>query len=108
MAKRRTQKLAGTHSLVGTWQDADQDYGSMVQFTIRASGGSFKVTGVDTHDGERLSISKVRWDGRVLRFTSLVPSTRHRGEYAFEAVSSSEVLIRYTVAERWIRSEPTM
>jgi hypothetical protein len=95
------------HPLVGTWKDADEDYGSGVQFTISAAGATFEVAGMDTSDGEALSISNVDWDGRVLRFDSFVPSTRHRVEYTIEVTSPSEVLIRYTRSERWIRAHPT-
>jgi hypothetical protein len=95
------------HPLVGTWRDADDDYGSTVQFTIRAAGATFEVAGLDTSDGEQLSISNVCWDGRVLRFDSFVPSTDHRVEYAFEVTLPSEVLVRYTKSERWVRANPT-
>jgi hypothetical protein len=95
------------HPLVGTWEDADDDYGSRIQFTIRAAGAAFEVAGLDTSDGEQLSISNVCWDGRVLRFDSFVPSTGHRVDYAFEVTSPSEVLVRYTKSERWVRANPT-
>lgn len=95
------------HPLLGTWRDADDDYGSTIQFTIRTAGDTFEVDGLDTSDGEQLSISNVGWDGRVLRFESFVPSTGHRVEYTFEVTSSSEVLVRYTISERWIRANQT-
>jgi hypothetical protein len=81
--------LKNGHPLVGTWKDADEDHGASVQFVIRAVGANFAVSGLDTHDGEKLSISNVRWDGRVLRFDSLVPSTRIQVEYALEVTSPS-------------------
>src|SRR5216684_5845970 len=94
------------HPLVGTWRDVDDDYGSRIQFTIRTAGEAFEVAGLDTSDGEQLSISNVCWDGRVLRFDSFVPSTDHRVECAFEVTSSSEVLVCYTRSERWVRADP--
>jgi hypothetical protein len=95
------------HPLVGTWRDADEDYGTSIRFTVRAVGANFEVSGQDTHDGEQLLISNVHWDGRVLRFDSFVPSTGHQVEYVFEVTSPSEVMIRYTRCERWIRADPT-
>ena len=92
------------HPLVGTWRDPDEDYGSRIQFTIRPASAAFEVAGVDTSDGEQLSISNVCWDGRVLRFDSFVPSTDHRVQYAFEVASPSEVLVCYTRSERWVRA----
>ena len=99
-------RLKSGHPLVGTWRDADEDHGSSVQITIRAAGADFEVSGVDASDGERLSISNVRWDGRVLQFDSFVPSTGHRVEYALEVTSPSEVLIRHAQCERWIKTKP--
>jgi hypothetical protein len=91
------------HPLVGTWRHPDKDYGSGVQFTIRAAGNAFEVEAVDTHDGESLAISNVKWDGQVLRFDSLTPSTAHHVSYAIEVTAPSEILIRYTLSERWVR-----
>jgi hypothetical protein len=103
MAKIVTPKAG--HPLVGTWRDACGDIGSSVQFTVHAAGAIFEVTGLDTRDGEILSISNVRWDGRVLGFDSVVPSTGHQVAYVFEVVSPSEILVRYTTSERWIRAD---
>ena len=100
-------RLKTGHPLVGTWKDADAKYGASVQFTIRAVGAAFAVSGIDTSDGEKLSISNIRWDGRVLRFDSFVPSTGVQVEYVFEVTLPSEILIRYTRCERWIRVDPT-
>jgi hypothetical protein len=100
-------QLKRGHPLIGTWRDGDEELGSSVRFTISASGAGFEVAGVDTIDSEDLVIANVRWDGRVLRFDALVPSNGHRVEYAFELISASEVLVRYTTSERWHRSEPS-
>ena len=99
--------LKSGHLLIGTWRDADEDLGTSVQFTIRAAGSTFEVAGVDTSDGEMLSISNVRWDGRILSFDSAVQSTGHHVGYAFEVISPSEVLVRYTTSERWVRVDTT-
>ena len=98
-------RLKSGHPLVGTWRDAAVDVGTSVQFTVRPNGETFQVAGVDSGDGEVLRISNVRWDGRVLRFESTVPSTDHHVEYAFELISPSEILVRYTTSERWIRAD---
>lgn len=99
--------LKSGHPLVGTWRDADEDLGTSVRFTIRAAGSTFAVAGVDTSDGEILWISNVRWDGRILSFDSTVPSNGHRVGYTFEVISPSEVMVRYTTTERWIRADTT-
>jgi hypothetical protein len=97
----------GMHPLVGTWKDADENLGTSVQFTIGAAGSSFEVAGVDTSDGEILSISNVRWDGQHLSFESTVPSTGHHVGYALKVISPSEVMVRYTMSERWVRADTT-
>jgi hypothetical protein len=90
------------HALLGTWRDPDVD-GLTVLFSVTAAGDTFDVQGLDTSDGEKLVISDVRWDGSVLTFVSLVPSTAHRVEYEFETVTQSEVIVRFTNTERWVR-----
>ena len=92
--------LTAGHPVVGTWRDADEHYGSRVQFTIHPAGATFEITALDNGDGEQLSISNVRWDGRVLCFDGFVPSTGHRAEYAFQVMSPSEVQIRSAHYER--------
>ena len=99
--------LKSGHPLIGTWRDADEDLGTSVQFTIRTAGSSFDVAGVDTRDGEMLSISNVRWDGRILSFDGTVQSTGHHVGYAFEVISPTEVLVRYTTSERWVGADTT-
>jgi len=94
-------RLTASHSLVGTWRDSDLESGTTVQFTVARVGMQFEVRGVDTSDGEQLTISNVKLDGRVLTFVSLVPSTSHRIEYAFELITPSEVRVRYTATEQW-------
>jgi hypothetical protein len=88
-------------------RDADDELGSSVQFTIRAAGATFEVAGVDTGDGEALSISNVRWDARILSFDSTVQSAGHQVQYVFAVISPSEVLVRYTTSERWVRVDTT-
>ena len=99
--------LKAGHPLVGTWRDAAGDIGSSVRFTVRAAGATFEVTGLDTSDREILVISNVRWDGRVLSFDSMLRSTGHQVAYGFEVMSPSEILVRYTTSERWIRADTT-
>jgi hypothetical protein len=95
--------LSTGHPLVGTWRDSDADWGTTVQFTIKPVAARFEVRGVDTADGEQLAISNVEWDGRILNFISVVPSRNRRIECTFELVSPSEVTVRYTATDRWVK-----
>jgi hypothetical protein len=90
------------HPLVGTWRDEDPD-GSFLRFVVRPAGSGFDVRAVDTSDGEEIEISKVRWDGRVLRFTAFAPSSGRLSDYEMKAVSPSEISLRLSYAESWVR-----
>lgn len=90
------------HPLVGTWRDQDPD-GSFVRFTVRAAGSGFDVRAFDTSDGEEIEISNVTWDGRVLRFSAFVPSSERWSDYEMKVVSPSEILLRLSYAEPWVR-----
>jgi hypothetical protein len=94
--------LNSRHPLVGSWRDGDPD-GSTVRFVIRASGAAFDVRVVDTHDGEEIDVSKVTWDGQVLRFSTLVRSSGRRADYEVRSISPSEVSLRLSYAEPWVR-----
>jgi hypothetical protein len=104
MAEIVTLKLG--HPLVGTWRHSDPEHGTMVQFVISAAGAGFHVRATDRSDDEELSVSDVRWDGRVLGFTTTTPSTGHRVEYVVELVTPNEVAVAYTCREQWIRVRP--
>ena len=96
-------RLKHSHPLVGTWRHSDKEFGTSVQFTVLAAGEGFDVRGVDTADEEPLVVSDVRWDGRVLRFATDVPSTGHRVDYAIEVESPNELRVAYTCREQWVR-----
>jgi hypothetical protein len=98
-------RLTRGHPLVGTWRASDEEYGTTVRFTISGAAAGFNVWGTDTSDGEELAISGVDWDGRVLRFVSVVPSNGHRVEYAIEVASPGQATVRYTCSEQWLRAE---
>jgi hypothetical protein len=89
-------------ALEGTWRP-DTEGWSTVQFTVRAGRSLPTVTAVDTHDGERLRVSRVSWDGRVLRFRVLTPSTKWAVDHEWHAGSKSTAKVRYTLTETWTK-----
>jgi len=97
--------LLSRHVLIGTWRDSDHEIGSSIRFTVAASGAGFSVRAVDTYDGEELQISDVRWNGHVLHFTCLVPSTGRLTNYEMEGRSPSEVVLRIAYTEGWQKAE---
>ncbi len=93
--------LAG-HPLVGTWRTEDPD-DLMARFVVRAGPRGFVVSGLDTHGGEPFVISDVSWDGKVLRFVSLMESTSHRVEHEFSVLDRDRIHHRFTLVEQWVR-----
>lgn len=74
------------HPLVGTWQEVENPISeTSVIYRIAVVAGHFVITGIDESDGTKLTISKVRWDGAALYFTSVYPPTRRRVEHVFRA-----------------------
>jgi len=90
------------HPLVGTWRDPDGD-GSTVRFAVRAAGSTFDVRVVDKLDGEEIEVSNVKWDGEVLRFSTFVRSSGRQADYEMQSTSPSEVSLRLSYAEPWVR-----
>ena len=58
---------------------------------------------VDTLDGEQIEASKVAWDGNVLRFSTFVRSSGRYADYQMSSTSASEVSLRVSYAEPWVR-----
>jgi hypothetical protein len=94
--------LNSRHPLAGSWRDGDPD-GSTIRFVVRATGAAFDVRVVDTHDGEEIEVSKVTWNGQVLRFRTFVPSSGRQAKYEMQSISPSEVSLRLSYAEHWVR-----
>ena len=68
-------------ALIGSWwhiarADAE-DY--LAEYTISVEKDAPVVTARDLGDGEEFVISEISWDGVVLRFKSVVPSTGREG-----------------------------
>ena len=95
--------LSFRHALIGTWVHPDD---SSVEYTVSALGNVCVVSGVDTIDGEAFVISDVSWDGRELRFTSLMPSTQYELRHVFRVHSEVEVEHEWQRVERWRKKAP--
>jgi hypothetical protein len=97
-------------SLVGTWRHAaprdSDDYLSEYVVAIEASAPL--VSGHDLSDGERFVISQVHWDGSVLSFHSLMPSTGREGRNEFRLLANGDVESRFafTLVEPLHRAAP--
>jgi hypothetical protein len=92
-------RLTTKHPLTGVWAPTD----STARYTIRAMGATFEVSAVDGHDGEELIVSGVQWDGTVLQFVSLCPSTNWKVEHSVRVTPGGGIEHRYTHDDPWIR-----
>lgn len=97
--KRRTNKNSlrqvhsAPHSLVGTWEEAQNAADATpVVYTIALKGSSIVIGGVDESDGTALRISGVSWDGRQLRFNSLYPPTNHKASHVFRLTTKDRAI----------------
>lgn len=89
-------------SLLGTWEPDNDGY-STVRFTLRAGRTRPLVSAVDTHDGERLRVSDVDWDGEALRFRIYTPSTGWSVDHEWRSIGRAKAEVRYTLTEAWTK-----
>ena len=85
--------------LVGRWQSSDEHIS--VLFTIDKTDKGFRVQAIDESDGERLIVSKVKWNGRVLAFETLTPSNKWRTRNRLRLISKTKAIHELTYWEPW-------
>jgi hypothetical protein len=87
------QRGSASHSLVGTWEEAQNPVDATpVVYTIALRSSTIVVSGLDESDGKRLRISGVSWDGRQLRFKSLYPPTKHKASHVFRLTAKHRAM----------------
>src|SRR5690242_14225931 len=84
-------------SLVGKWQ-ANEAYRPVV-FTIERGASGFRVQAIDQSDGEKLLVSRVKWDGKVLSFETLTPSNKWRTKNRLKVISKTKAIHELTFWE---------
>ena len=99
MADEKKMKLDQRHPLVGTWITDDED--SNVALVIKVVQGRFRVTGFCRSDGECLKITKVDWDGKMLSFETVMPSTGCKTRQAMRPRPDGKVELELTYWEIW-------
>lgn len=86
-------------ALIGSWVHAapwDSDDYYLAEYSIALRAGRPVVSAVDLNDGEKLKITKVTWDGKWLRFSSLMPSTGRVGVNEFRLNKNGTLESRFT------------
>jgi hypothetical protein len=85
----------------GRWKVAGGQIG--IVFDIKPFGKSFRIKAHDESDGEKLLISKIKWDGKTLSFETLTPSTKWRTKNRLTCISEKEITHELTHWEKWER-----
>ena len=85
-------RVSSNHALVGIWEQEPNPGGTTsVVYTIFVERGRFLVQGKNEEDGEALEISRIRWDGQSLHFTTVFPPTRHKAKHVLTALSKRKM-----------------
>jgi hypothetical protein len=88
----RRIRINPNHALVGTWEQAQNPiHVTTAVFTVSTERGRFRVTGLDESEGAAYEISNIRWDGKVLRLTSLFPPTNHKATNALRLTGEGQL-----------------
>jgi hypothetical protein len=91
---------------VGRWQNADEGFGVVLEIAKTAKG--YRVRAFDNFDSEELVVSKIKWDGNVLRFETYVPSTKYRTKNSLNLVSRTKLVQELTFWEKWKKMTTSM
>jgi len=77
---------------VGTWEQEPNLGGTTtVVYTILVEQGKFLVSGKDEEDGASLEVSRIKWDGKSLRFITVFPPTGHKSEHVVRALPKGKM-----------------
>ena len=90
--------LTFRHPLIGTWFLNDD---TAIEYTVSALGDTCTVSGIDLSDGEEFIITEVSWNGKELRFKTLMPSTQYELRHILRVRSDCEVEHEWTRVETW-------
>ncbi len=81
------------NKIVGEWLHSDplnsDDY--LAAYKISGTADNPMVNAYDTFDNEKFIISNIQWDGEILSFESLMPSTRRKGINKFRVVDENTI-----------------
>ena len=95
------QRLVGSWRHPTPWDSADY----LTEYAISVVDGCPVVAARDLNDGEEFIISQVHWDGAILRFHSLLPSTGREGvnEFSLAPAGALQSRFTFTVVEEFHR-----
>ena len=89
---RRGARVNSNNALVGTWEQEPNPGGTTtVAYTILVEQGKFVVSGKDEEDGVSLDVSRIKWDGKSLGFTTVFPPTGHKSKHVVRALPKGKM-----------------
>jgi|SRR5215469_15685176 len=89
---RHGARVNSNNGLVGAWEQEPNPGGTTtVVYTIRVEQGKFIVTGKDEEDGASLEVSRIKWDRKTLRFTTVFPRTGHKSKHVVRALPKGKM-----------------
>src|SRR5258708_33299099 len=92
--------------LVGRWRASGGEIAVLFDIDKLATG--FRIEATDESDGERLIVSKVSWDGKVLSFETRTPSNNWRTKNRLKLISKTKACHELTHWEPWEKIPPKM
>ena len=77
-------------------------------YEIGGTSTNPEVTAWDTVDNESFEVSQINWNGQVLSFETLMPSTKRRGINRFKLLDDDNIEseFTFTVVETMHRETP--
>jgi hypothetical protein len=99
-----------SHPLVGTWEQVDNRFHkTSVVYEIKFVDGKPVVSAWDELDGQLLEVSRVKWNGERLHFTTLYSPTRYKARHVLQFMGRLRASHRVGSAnEVWKRRSRTM
>jgi hypothetical protein len=100
MPKDRRSGVQSARPLVGVWEQKANPFDTTtVVYTIAVRNGLLSVSGVDEKDGTVLKISRMKWDGEQLCFSSFFPPTSHRARHVLRLIGRKEARHRVSYSD---------
>jgi|WetSurMetagenome_2_1015567.scaffolds.fasta_scaffold00201_7 hypothetical protein len=96
-------------NLIGKWvhiEEWDTD-DWMSEYDISGTENNIIIKAKDHNDGEEYEISNIKWNGQVLEFVSVMPSTGRKGINKFRIKSENELESEFTFTEYDIMKRKT-
>jgi hypothetical protein len=101
---RKTKRKSREDWVIGRWHASAGQID--VVFAIDKTASGFRIEAADESDGERLVVSNVTWDGKVLSFETCTPSNKWRTKNRFKVISKSKAIQELTFWEPWEKLPP--